>query len=462
MLNTLEICIQALGFLIQSVPIAILCFVPFDDEVLLIPRKKTIACVCASLLLASVFFAGMTAFLYARPNLREGILRLCANGYMGLARLVGIFFFFWNVRAPKGEKFLVILILVHYAAVLFTMTSYLNGLLDEYRGYAWREEAMYGYDACFISFGLMGITVPLLYIFLRGKVRRSIPAMEERTMKRGGAYLAISMLLYCGVVYVLTATEFPSGFQGIPVLYVLGAFLLTDCVIYFMFFTEIELVNRNRRLEEQLRDFDEQYRRISSSIEESRRTRHDIRHHLNMISMFNEQRAYEELTAYLARYEAAYRSQEERIFCGYPAVDGILKYYVRLAEENAIEVNMELSTLKESMSFDVIDMVVLLGNVVENAIESCIRLSVDRKRYIRICMQRKRNLLLILVENSCESDGVEQMEFRDSIPAISTKHAGTGQGMKSVRLVAEKYGGSVEYKKRDGTFWTRIVLNEPE
>ena len=105
MLNTLEICIQALGFLIQSVPIAILCFVPFDDEVLLIPRKKTIACVCASLLLASVFFAGMTAFLYARPNLREGILRLCANGYMGLALLVGIFSSFGMCAPLKGRNF---------------------------------------------------------------------------------------------------------------------------------------------------------------------------------------------------------------------------------------------------------------------------------------------------------------------------------------------------------------------
>ena len=80
--------------------------------------------------------------------------------------------------------------------------------------------------------------------------------------------------------------------------------------------------------------------------------------------------------------------------CNYPALDNVLRYYIDYAKNQGIKVETSLSSLNESLAIDVIDLTVILGNLMENAIESCQLLSSDREKYIHISIRKAEYAIL--------------------------------------------------------------------
>lgn len=461
-MNAALLLLQAFGFLVQALPIACLCFVPFHENEFRISPKRTMLLVFIGLFILSVGFSAIMGAIYTPSGQHNQIMRMTADIYMAGSLILGALFYLWNVRTRLLQKILVLVLLVHYAAILFTLSSVLVGQFTPNLQTSHEVLIIYGHYNSWINPLLLAVTGPIVYIFLKRVVRISLPETNHPTLKRGCIYLLISLLLYCICVYMLTSTNFAYGLHGISILLFLLAFILTDAIVYYIFFAEVKLTAQNRQLENQLRSFDEQYKQIALSIEDARRARHDVRHHLNMISVLNQKGQTEELAAYLERYNAVYRDLEEKPLCGYPAVDTILKYYIQLAKEEEINVETDFSVLQENMDFDVMDMTVMLGNIMENAIESCRRISSNSQRFIRIQIHKINVSLLIQVENSCQSDDLSHLGFTDGSNFISTKGPlRHGQGLKSIRLITEKYGGSAEYKLENYVFTTRIVLNIP-
>lgn len=261
-------------------------------------------------------------------------------------------------------------------------------------------------------------------------------------------------------VFLLTSFFYFNGISDSATFFFLLAFILTDVMIYFMFFTEARLFQINQKLEDQLRSFDENYRKISANIAEARRARHDLRHHLNIISTLHQNKKDAELTEYLQRYKVFTEKLDQTLLSGYPALDDLLGFYIQHAREEDILVDANIQPIHKNLGFDIIDLTVLIGNIMENAMDAC-RL-VSQKPYIRIWLRLSESALLMKIENSCLTDGNTNQDYTDGREFLSTKHTSMhGQGLKSIRHVTEKYGWSAEFRKNDGVFSVRIVLNIP-
>lgn len=100
----------------------------------------------------------------------------------------------------------------------------------------------------------------------------------------------------------------------------------------------------------------------------------------------------------------------------------------------------------------------LLGNLLENAIHAAERLPTSA-RWLRVNAGVMNDALYLLVENACVDDGARQSTYVDAESYRASGRHGHGQGLTSIRLIAEKYGGSAEFKKDDGVFSARVVLN---
>lgn len=95
----------------------------------------------------------------------------------------------------------------------------------------------------------------------------------------------------------------------------------------------------------------------------------------------------------------------------------------------------------EKLSFmPVGDICALFGNAVENAIEAVSKLERRSERFISFQARESRGMLVITIENCYAGD----LELDDGLPK-TTKDATDyhGYGLKSIRRVAEKYGGQV-------------------
>lgn len=90
----------------------------------------------------------------------------------------------------------------------------------------------------------------------------------------------------------------------------------------------------------------------------------------------------------------------------------------------------------------------------------CLSLDQKEERRLEISVRKADATLLLLVKNSCGKQERESESFENYKAFPSTKHAqGDGYGLRSIHTIAEKYGGSAEFRAWDGTFTARVVLN---
>ena len=163
---------------------------------------------------------------------------------------------------------------------------------------------------------------------------------------------------------------------------------------------------------------------------------------------------------YLKEYSKVYEQLEQQNFCGDPAVDSVLGYYLALAGEEHISIDYNIG-LRSDHGIEHIDMTVLLGNCLENAVEAVRQLPED-ERHITVELQSMERMIALRVVNSCEM-GADTEGFTGWKAFPSGKEAGrTGIGLRSVSEIAAKYGGSAQFQRKGGEFTARVTLCTPE
>lgn len=145
------------------------------------------------------------------------------------------------------------------------------------------------------------------------------------------------------------------------------------------------------------------------------------------------------------------RLAEEIIYSANPVVNAILKVKSVKAKEK--EIPMQVTTLlPQRVSVDIGDMGVLYGNLLDNAIEAAMAVE-QEKRYVHVESKFQEGRLLLSIKNSKPSgtSSYQQTSKKDKI-----KH---GRGIRSVRKVAEKYGGELLLKDQGEHFEAVLLLN---
>lgn len=108
---------------------------------------------------------------------------------------------------------------------------------------------------------------------------------------------------------------------------------------------------------------------------------------------------------------------------------------------------------------DNLDLCVLFGNILDNALEACAELPPERKAYIRITGGQSANMFTLRVENSCKRTSV----LINGLPVTAKANAQLhGFGLKNVKAVLEKYGGSLHVlQEESGVFVLTILIPIP-
>ena len=100
------------------------------------------------------------------------------------------------------------------------------------------------------------------------------------------------------------------------------------------------------------------------------------------------------------------------------------------------------------------DLKSLFMNAVSNAADAAARVAPD-KRTVSIVLEKKGDMVLVMVRNYYEGD-----EIAGKLPETTKKHHPEehGFGLKSMQLVAKKYGGSLDATGTGGIFTLTVYL----
>ena len=133
-------------------------------------------------------------------------------------------------------------------------------------------------------------------------------------------------------------------------------------------------------------------------------------------------------------------------------VDSIINSKLTDAENQNIEVAASVK-IPSDIEVDADDMVVILGNLLDNAIEACER--VNSHKYIKVSLKYKKGCLFINVRNSF--DNVIEQINGEYITRKNNK-ALHGIGLKSVKATIDKYNGGIKFLTDKDEFNVHVML----
>ena len=263
------------------------------------------------------------------------------------------------------------------------------------------------------------------------------------------------------IIFLLTGTIRNGGFTNLALF---ARVLLLSCMFLFshslalmlrFFKGQIESATYSHNLEKIMLIQQEQYNLLIARIRENRRIRHDFRQHLAVIHDCLNRDDLSSLKAYLNEYEQLFPIQDIHSYCSNYAVNAILSFYAEKAAANKIPLQTNVQ-IAEPLLIPESEFCVLLGNLLENALESCkLDTSSICPPFIRLHIQQLSPSML-----SITSDNTSAIPPRlKSGHLLSSKHEGTGIGTDSIRNIAERYHGDARFTWKDGIFYASITLN---
>lgn len=293
-------------------------------------------------------------------------------------------------------------------------------------------------------------------------------------------FSAVGQRHWIGVV-VITLCSFGASFiQVINMIkysdytwiYLLSIIMLMviDFVSYYYFLMEED----KYRIELEYKSYEEQVKVYSQWIEEQKQTRntmeafrHDIKNHIsalkgicNNVKKEGEREVIEKIDKYLDNIGTNYSILKNEVNTGNVMMDAILNMKMNYACSKGIMVDSEIRIPKD-WQYENMDMVIILGNLLDNGIEACMQLPLESNKKIFIELRYDKGNLLVLLENTYNGglDGIigttVEKRFIKTTKKDKQKH---GIGMKNIAAVVNKYNGVMRWKAENKVFQTEILL----
>lgn len=194
---------------------------------------------------------------------------------------------------------------------------------------------------------------------------------------------------------------------------------------------------------------------LNERMEETRRVRHDLRQHLRLMQSYLDSDNQAALRTYLSEYAQALSADTDVRYCENTVADMTVRYYAQLARAQGIDFRAK-ANLPEDLPLPGPELCVLLGNLLENALDSCKKHPGEASYiYLRGNLVGKR-LLTIVVDNSPADEPARQ---KDSL--LSSKRPSAGTGTASAQAIARRYGGDARFDWKDRVFSASVVLTLP-
>ncbi len=211
----------------------------------------------------------------------------------------------------------------------------------------------------------------------------------------------------------------------------------------------LDLTERNYQLTMQAM----QYETLQEKITEARRAKHDVRHHIALMQEYLNNKDYDSLKDYLDRYGMSLPDDSRIQFCENTAANAVLLYFAQQAKDNGIDYIVKTDIPKDIGISDN-DISVMLGNLLENALDACKADSAEDKKII-VRAGTEGGSLCITVDNTYTGT----LRYAPDGKLISTKHKGQGLGTRSVKSIAEQYGGICKFEAKDKMFYASVFCS---
>lgn len=297
------------------------------------------------------------------------------------------------------------------------------------------------------------IIILFLMILLKALFERSFTELKD------GWLICISNLSYVivfmGLEYTLVRQNEVYD-QNYSIVMIISVLLLLFVLILnnllWKCFIKIKRQEKQEALkQDELRVKSEYYYEKAKSDEEIREIYHDLRNHLLML------RAGEVTDGFVTKLEEKIKEHKCFLNTGNDYLDILLNDKMRIALSKDIKVNIDVD-FRETDFVEPLDISSIFGNMFDNAIEACEKISNLEERFINLHVIKKNSMLIIKMENSILKCEGNQKTF-NTTKINKNLH---GFGLRSIQKAIEKYGGTVRIECQNSIFLIITVIPNSE
>ena len=261
-------------------------------------------------------------------------------------------------------------------------------------------------------------------------------------LKEERIFSTIIILLYLGILFLGVYYDgFIAG--GIAAL----IFILLEYLLQRIMKREEDktIIYQNKLMKQQMDEIENIYMTM-------RGWRHDYHNHLQSLKGCLSLNKVDQMKNYLNELETDLDSIDTLYHSGNLQLDSILNAKLAIAEKGQIRIHCDAS-IPPQLHVSDLDLCVILGNLLDNAIESCRKIKNPDERFIRVYIGILKKQLYISITNAT-SETVKQRTDH----YFTTKRGDHGHGLKRVDQVVKKYDGYLNRQNEPGVFATEIVL----
>jgi len=237
----------------------------------------------------------------------------------------------------------------------------------------------------------------------------------------------------------------------------MAVFTLVElALLSFYLFGELKegeyLKTEKQRMELQQIGYAHELRVEREAYEKSQRVRHDMKNHIILLGELMKQEDYKGLNEYISRLYTEMATMKFYANSGHKDLDSIINYKLSDAEKMGIEADVSITVPKE-LGIESFDLNILLGNLLDNALEAVKRC---REKEVSVIFQFLQGVLYVTVRNTY--DGVVNLDQMGKYRSRKEDADQHGIGLSNVRSVVEKYNGEMQLHSDGEEFSVYIML----
>lgn len=307
------------------------------------------------------------------------------------------------------------------------------------------------YDYCY----LVILSVGLIFFIKKKGILLKKCMNEVITKQNSLLWIMFAFIEWWVITYFLIIGNQETG-RDVFLYNVVSIICILFLILGFVSFIIYRQTESQRHLKEiQNARMENEYMKIKVEYERKSKEIHDLKHNLQALSAYFSGGEMENARNYLTDMINDLVITQERIhaWTGNPLLDSLLSGKKVKAEQ--LKITLEINSSKIACNLSDKDLTVLLGNLIDNAIEAAEKSNKEKKISVQIL--EKGNMFFVHVKNSVgNAPIIEDGNFITS-KRDRTNH---GWGMKSIQTIVEKYGGQMDIKYDDKYFETNITFWE--
>lgn len=208
-------------------------------------------------------------------------------------------------------------------------------------------------------------------------------------------------------------------------------------------------------MQKQFQVQEEHYKELEQRQYEINEFYHNMKNYLLAVEGYIDDEEYNKAKEKIGQAnDTLYWESQNRIQTGNTCLDALLNAKMIRIQSSNIKFDYSVR-IPHILSIDYIDLCIIIGNALDNAIEACENTAVDTRKISLACIQTDNYISIVIINTTDRNAPIAKNHNYVTLKPNKSFH---GYGLRSIRHIAEKNKGNVIIEQINNLFQLKIIL----